>query len=121
MFRKKSSKQQESAAAGAAAPDVSAVAPEVPSKHDINTNEAVANGNGVASPAAGDEKQRGGFLGKINRPKAGRRVSQDYADSPKYSKKDLKMMAEKDPMSGRPGHLDPGQQHVLKKFRTSVG
>ncbi|KDN46651.1 putative SEC14-phosphatidylinositol/phosphatidylcholine transfer protein [Tilletiaria anomala UBC 951] len=29
-------------------------------------------------------------------------------------------MAEKDPLSGRPGHLDPGQQHVLKKFKTAI-
>lgn len=37
----------------------------------------------------------------------------------KVSKKDLKMQA-KDPMSGRPGHLDPGQEHTMEKFRDQI-
>lgn len=38
----------------------------------------------------------------------------------KISKKDLKMQEARDPQSGRPGHLDPGQEHLLKKFRQEV-
>lgn len=30
------------------------------------------------------------------------------------------MAAVKDTMSGRPGHLDPGQEHLVKKFRQQV-
>ncbi|PWN46600.1 putative SEC14-phosphatidylinositol/phosphatidylcholine transfer protein [Violaceomyces palustris] len=38
------------------------------------------------------------------------------------SKKESKMShhLQKDPLSGRPGHLDPGQQHTFNKFRQLV-
>lgn len=29
-------------------------------------------------------------------------------------------MQAKDPLSGRPGHLDPGQEHQLKTFRAKI-
>lgn len=38
----------------------------------------------------------------------------------KLSKKDLKAMHARDHLSGRPGHLDPGQEHTLKKFQQRI-
>ncbi|MCO5589685.1 hypothetical protein L7F22_043653 [Adiantum nelumboides] len=38
----------------------------------------------------------------------------------RLSKKELKMQHARDPMTGRPGHLDPGQEHQLKKFRQVI-
>lgn len=38
----------------------------------------------------------------------------------KLSKKEVKMQMQRDPQSGRPGHLDPGQEHQVKKFRQIV-
>ena len=41
----------------------------------------------------------------------------------RLSKKEIKMQnaaIAKDPMNGKPGHLDPGQEHQLKKFRQIV-
>ncbi|PWN26589.1 putative SEC14-phosphatidylinositol/phosphatidylcholine transfer protein [Jaminaea rosea] len=41
--------------------------------------------------------------------------------SSKLSKKDIKaMQAAKERQSGRPGHLDPGQEHKLKQFRAKI-
>ncbi|CAO1615121.1 unnamed protein product [Parajaminaea phylloscopi] len=40
--------------------------------------------------------------------------------SSKISKKDLKAMQSKDKLSGRPGHLDPGQEHQVKKFKQRI-
>lgn len=41
----------------------------------------------------------------------------------KLSKKEVKMQnaaAASNPQRGRPGHLDPGQEHQVKKFRQMV-
>ncbi|UZJ51651.1 hypothetical protein CBS101457_000971 [Exobasidium rhododendri] len=38
----------------------------------------------------------------------------------KLSKKELKMQHQADPESGKPDHLDPGQQHEVKKFRQII-
>lgn len=40
--------------------------------------------------------------------------------SSKLSKKEVKAMQAKDHLSGRPGHLDPGQEHQVKQFRQHI-
>ncbi len=120
-----------------AAEAAQAAAPPPPEKDTpaANGDAAGAAAGSSSSAAAGAGAGAGAgsssLLGKKSSlsskqapaPRNTRRVSQENAaaaEGPKYSKKELKMMHDKDPLSGRPGHLDPGQEHQLRKFRAAV-